>query len=102
MLDLRGLTIVVATADPARWRAALTLASAQAALGGRTRIYCHDAAVTLLLPSELLDTAIELGVIVIACQTGLAMHDRPLPGFAVAGGLVSLLADLGEDRLVTL
>ena len=102
MSGMRGLTIIVVTADPGRWRAALTLASAQAALGGRTRVYCHEAAVSLLQPSDLLDTARELGVTLIACQTGLAAHNLPLPDFAEAGGLVSLLADLGGDRLVTL
>ena len=102
MPDLRGLTVVVATADPDRWRAALMLASAEAALGGRTRVYCHEAAVTLLARSELVDTALELGIVLIACQSGLAAHDLPLPDFAEAGGLVSLLAELGDDRLVTL
>ena len=101
MPGMRGLTVVVTTADPDRWRAALMLASAEAALGGRARVYCHEAAVTLLARSELVDTALELGVALIACQTGLAARDLALPAFAEAGGLVSLLAELGEDRLVT-
>ncbi|HWK35834.1 DsrE family protein [Sphingomonas sp.] len=99
---MRGLTIVVVSCDPGRWDAALTLASAEAALGGRTRVYCHDAAVTLIAPSDLLATARELGVTLIACQTGLATHGMALPEGVEGGGLVSLLAELDDDRLVTI
>lgn len=98
-----GLTIIVATADPERWRAALTLASASAALGHRTRLYCHEAAVTVLAQAEaLVAIARETGVEILACQTGLADHAMALPPGVEAGGLVSLLATLAEDRLVTL
>lgn len=99
---MRGLTIVVATADPERFRAALVLAAAQAALGGAARIYCHEAAVRLLVPSDLFATAHELGVRFIACQTGLADAGLALPDGVEAGGVVSLLAELADDRLVTL
>ena len=100
MSDMRGLTVIVATAEPERFAAALTLASASAALGARTRVYFHDAAVTLLARGHLVDTALEVGVAFIACQSGLAAHDHPLPDFAEGGGMVSLLASLDEDRLV--
>lgn len=106
MPDLRGLTIIVAGADAERFRAALTLACAAAALGGRTRIYLHDAAVALLADAGAIDlraTAHDLNVELIACQTGLAAAglavDTLTPPVA-AGGMVGLLADLGEDRLV--
>jgi predicted peroxiredoxin len=117
---MRGLTLIVATGDPERFRAALTLASAHAALGGRTRIYCHEAAVALLagddpdaamlhargLPSraQLIATAIESGAAILACQTGLALAglaETRLPAGVETGGLVGLLADLGDDRLDT-
>lgn len=99
---MRGLTIVVATADAERFGAACALASAQAALGGRVRLYLHDAAIAVLAEEHLLlETAQELGVAVIACQTGLAAHGVPLPDGVEAGGMVSLLATLGEDRLVS-
>jgi peroxiredoxin family protein len=101
MSDLRGLTIVVVSADAERWGAALLIASAAAALGGAVRVYAHDAAVTGLVASEALDTARQLGVRFIACQGGLDTHGLALPDFAEAGGLVSLLATLGDDRLVT-
>ena len=79
MPALRGLTIVVASADPERWAAALALASAQAALGGAARVYCHDAAVTRLVEDEALLTARDLGVAFVACQSGLAAHGMALP-----------------------
>lgn len=122
MPDMRGLTILAATADVERFRAALSLACAHAALGGRVRLYCHEAAVALLVTGadpgdaeltgkglanrrQLLAEAVESGVALIACQTGLAAagiaFDALAPG-AEPGGLVSLLAGLGEDRLVTL
>lgn len=118
---MRGLTILIATADPERGRAALTLACAQVALGGRTRLYCHEAAVALLVAGSdpgdealaahglppraaLLEAARESGVELIACQTGLALagiaHSELIAG-AEAGGLIGLLASLEDDRLVT-
>lgn len=118
---MQGLTIIAATGDAERFRAALSLACAQAALGGRTRLYCHEAAAGLLLPGEdpddaqriatglptraqLLREAHGSGVTLIACQSGLAAAGIPfntLPPGIEPGGLVSLLAGLGEDRLVT-
>lgn len=122
MPGMRGLTIIAATADPERFRAALSLACAHAALGGKARIYCHEAAASLLLSGDdpddgqraaaglptrgqLLTEASDGGVALIACQTGLAAAGIPfntLPSYIEAGGLVSLLASLDEDRLVTL
>jgi len=119
---MRGLTILVATADVERFCAALSLACAHAALGGRTRLYCHEAAVALLVPgadagdgglagkglatrAQLLTEALDGGVTLIACQTGLAAAGiafDTLTAGVEPGGLVSLLADLGDDRLVTL
>jgi peroxiredoxin family protein len=99
---MRGLTIVVATADAERFGAACTMASAQAALGGRVRLYLHGAAVAVLAEDHLLlETAQELGVMVIACQTGLAAHGILLPDGVEAGGMVSLLATFCDDRLVS-
>lgn len=97
---MRGLTIVVAGADAARFDAALTMANAQAALGARARLYLHDSAVTLLAPGPLLAMALELGVAVVACQSALAEHGVALPDGVEAGGMISLFSDLGDDRLV--
>ncbi|MET0245695.1 MAG: peroxiredoxin [Sphingomonas sp.] len=106
MPELRGLTIIVATGDGERFRAALTLAAAHAALGGRTRVYLHEGAVPLIATGDaLLTTAMEIGATLIVCQTGMAasgLDARDLPSGVETGGLVALLADLGEDRLTTL
>ncbi len=111
---MRGLTIVVAGADPDRFRAALTMACAAAALGRRARVYLHEAAVGLLagnapapggLPdlTDLRAIAAESGVDLIACQTGLALAGLSADTQRVAaGGLIDLLATLEDDRLVTL
>lgn len=111
---MRGLTIVVTAGDPDRFRAALTMACAAAALGGRTRVYLHEGAVTLLtatgpapagLPNliDLRTIAIDSGVELIACQTGLALAGLSASYADVAaGGMIDLLATLADDRLVTL
>ncbi|MBB3910014.1 DsrE family protein [Sphingomonas desiccabilis] len=117
---MRGLTVLVATADPVRFRAALSTAAATAALGGRARVFLHEDAVVLLqasadsdaarfavagLPSraDLVAIARESGVELLVCQSGLALTGlsmAELPAGTTAGGLVSLLATLGEDRLL--
>ncbi len=101
---MTGLSIIVAGADPVRFRTALTLAAAHAALGGRTRMLLDGEAVRLaVLPEELRESCLELGVGIMLCQSGLA-----LAGLSAAaldprfehGGMVRFLADLGEDRLI--
>lgn len=109
--------------DARRARAALSLALAQGALGGRVRIYAHERAVAAFrraplrdddsaalaragLPdrSAMLAMAVEADIALIACQTGLAMAGLVLGDLvsgAEAGGLVGVLATLGDDRLVT-
>ena len=123
MSGLRGLTIVVAEASPLRFRTALTMAAAQAALGGGARLFLDGAAVALLKPPlrdeeeaiyreaglpalpELLDEAFGLGVTVTACQSGLLLADMeadaldPRIGY---GGMVSMLQQLGDDQLVVI
>lgn len=118
-MSLRGLTLVVA--EPHRLRVALELAAAQAALGGRVRVFCQGEAVAALAPpmraahdadfaaaglptlAALFEEALGLGVEVLACQSGLTLMGveadtlHPRIGY---GGLVSLLQTLGEDRLV--
>lgn len=120
MPGMRGLTILVATADTSRFRAALATAAAAAALGERARVFLHEDAVALLVEKpdadaarlasagaptqqQLLEIARESGVALIVCQTGLALAGlsmETLPADTQAGGLVSLLATLGEDRLL--
>ena len=123
---MRGLTIIVASDDPARFRAALTLAISQTALGGKARVYCHETSVALLIQdggvngavdaegkrlaaaglpdrAALLAMALEGGVELTACQTGLALCGVALAELVegvAAGGLMGVMATLGEDRLV--
>ena len=122
-MPLRGLTIVVAEAAPARFRVALTMAAAQAALGGAAHIFLESAAVALLKPpivapddaahaaaglptlATLLDEAIALGVGVTACQSGLALcgvSAGELRAGVAFGGMVSIIAAIAEDRLVVI
>lgn len=120
---MNGLTVIVTTPDPIRFRAGMTLALAQNALGGRVRLYCHEASVVLLAQSPrddddgaalaaaglpdrlaLIAMAQASGVTLIACQTGIAMMGLAMDDLAAsveAGGMMGLLADLGDDRLIT-
>lgn len=102
-----SLTIIVATADAARFQAAVELAAANAALGHRTRLFLQAPAVPLLRehqgPVQLLEEAIVLGASVTACQTGLAaagMSAMDLPEGVDTGGLIGLLSHLEEDQLL--
>jgi len=101
---MRGLGIVVAGNDPVRFRTALTLAAAQAALGGRVRILLDGEAVRLAVaPDELLDSCLDLGAAVTLCQSGLAeagLEAHALDPRLDYGGMVGWLAGLGDDRLV--
>ena len=117
---MRGLTLIVGGADPARFHAALSVAAASAAAGARTRAYLHGDAVALLaalsspddnrhraagLPTlaEVLDEALALGVVLICCQSGLALSGLPANGLdprIEVGGLVGLFTALGDDRLL--
>lgn len=119
-MPVRGLTIVLGEAAPERLRTALTLAAANAALGGRTRLFLQGDAVALLRPplaapedarhaaaglptlSQLWGEAVGLGMEAIACQSGLAlagMEASALASGVTVGGPVSVLQGLGEDRL---
>lgn len=117
---ITGVTVILAEPDDTRLRAAMALACACAALGGRARLHFHEHAVALLvaraepnggdklaegLPDRttLFGHAREAGVELTACQTGLALQRieyAALPTGTEAGSLVSLLATIGDDRLV--
>jgi predicted peroxiredoxin len=102
---MRRLTIIVASDDPKRLTAALEIAAAAAALDQPVRMFFQREGVRAFVgsPDPLLAEAMALGVTMIACQTGLA--DTALDASALSegvqvGGLVSLLADAGDDRLL--
>ena len=118
---MRRLTIIVAGADPERFRAVLAVAAAQAALERPARLFLQGDAVPLLrrpiasaddermraggLPTlaQALEETLALGATIIACQSGLAlaaMSAAELPDGVEAGGLVGLMADVGDDQLV--
>jgi hypothetical protein len=83
----------------------LSLAASQAALGGRARLHLQGKAVALLdgeRPDlrELQTEAVALGVVITACQTGLAERTGPLPPDVEADGLIGLLTSLADDRLL--
>jgi predicted peroxiredoxin len=120
-MPMRGLTIVVADISSERFRSALNMALAQAALGGSARIFLDGEAVSIIrqpiagweddayeeagLPTlpKLYAEALDAGVRIILCQSGLAMtgaEPRDYDARVEFGGMVSLMAELGEDRLV--
>jgi predicted peroxiredoxin len=122
-MPVRGLTIILASADAERLRSALGMAATQAALGGAARLFLDGPATALLgepvasprdadhkaagLPTlgELIETAFTLGVTLIACQSGLALAGIAAEGLdphVRTGGMTMILASLGEDRLVAL
>ncbi|MDB5736789.1 MAG: hypothetical protein JWO65_457 [Sphingomonas bacterium] len=114
---MRGLTLIVT--KPASFRAALELAAANAALGGRARVFLQGEAVGALAPlidqhdaryaacgmptlAELFAAALDLTVEIIACQSGLALMGltaATLDPRVTFGGPVSVLQTLGDDRL---
>jgi predicted peroxiredoxin len=119
---MRALNMIVATPDAERFRGAILLAAAQAALGGAATLFLQLDAVVLLrapitaprdeahgasgLPSlaMLLADATALGVRIIACQSGMALcglSADDLPDGVLAGGPVGLLQQAGpEDQLL--
>lgn len=120
---MNGVTILLTRDDPASLRAALTIASAAAALGQRARIYLHEAAVAMLcrpimheademyrakgLPdlAGVLEVALSMEVRIMACQTGLALGDHDAEALdprVETGGLIGLMASLGDDRFIAL
>ena len=121
-MPMRGLTIIIADVSSIRFRAALSLASTHAALGGKARLFLAGEAVSLIRApisgwdddeyaeigqpdmASLYAEALDAGIGFIVCQTGMALGDAEMGDFdsrVEAGGMVSLLATLGDDRLVT-
>jgi len=124
MSDRPPLALMLVTADPARLRAALALARAEVALGSAARIFIQGEAAPLLRPpvsapqdaaweaagepslARLLDEALDDGVEISLCQSGLAMAgmdaamlDRRI---AITGPIAFLAAAGHQVRLLTL
>ncbi len=119
---MRGLTIIIADVSSIRFRAALSLACAHAALVGKARLFLSGEAVSIIRApisgwdddeyalagqpdlASLYAEALDAGVGFIVCQTGMALGNAEMSDFdprVEAGGMISLLASLGDDRLVT-
>jgi len=116
------LALILAGADPTRLRAALVLARCEIALGGSARLFLQGEAVALLrvpivAPQDeawraagepslaaLVTEALADGVLLSACQTGLAMVGMTavdLPSGVVPSGPIAFLAAVGsETRLL--
>ena len=118
---MRGLKIVLLSADPERLRGALASAAAYAAMGGDAHIFFQMDAATLLadlsaprdkahaqagMPTlaTLMDDALTLGVTLTACQSGLTLAGIDavaLDPRVTIGGTVSFLQSVtDEDRLL--
>jgi len=117
------LNIVVMTQDAERFRGALTLALAHAALGHEARLFLQLDAVRLLAPpgaaprdedhraaglpglAALLDEALDAGVAIIACQSGMTLAHfdaTDLDPRITAGGPISFLQSMeAGDRLLS-
>lgn len=123
MSDMPGLSIIVASADGARFYAALETAIAAAALGRPARIFLQgEAAALLRVPVSfagdgarkdagqpdlvsIIAEAMAMDVGLFVCQSGMAMVGmaaNELVPQVRSGGLVSFLANLGtEDQLLS-
>lgn len=117
------LRILLLTPDAERFRGALTLAAAQAALGGEVALFLQLDAVALLrhpvegprdgahvaagLPplATLLHDAMTLGVAISVCQSGLslaALSADALPQGVVVSGPIGWLRDTAHLGPVTI
>ena len=105
-MRMRGLRLILMSNDAGRVRLAYEMALVQQALGGAVHLFVTGAAVaTLTKPDNLRDEALSAGAQIIACQTALAEHDISIADLDPrigAGGLVSVMQGLGDDRLIVL
>ena len=121
---MRGLILVVADASAERFRTALVLAAAEAALGARVLFFFQGEAVrSIVVPiadpdgarqaaaglptlGQLVEEAKALGVEFAACQSSLALLGLTPDDFDPAvewGGMIGMLSQMGErDRLVVI
>ncbi len=117
----KGLAIILTEANHARMHAALTLACSAAALGRTVRLLFQGESVCALqhgrawggdatyaaagLPRlyELITSARELGVHIMACPTGLhlcGLDAANLHEHVETGGMIAFLTDAASDELL--
>jgi predicted peroxiredoxin len=119
---VHSLNLIVLTPDAERFRGALTIAVAHAALGGNAALLLQLDAVSLLAPpvgapgdgahranglpalDALIEEALTAGVVLVACQSGLALAGLSMDDLdprITAGGPVSFLQRIDPaDRLL--
>lgn len=118
---MQGLTIIIADVSSERFRCALSIAAAHAALDGKARIFMQGESIGIIRPPmigweddayaeaglptlpQLFDEALKLGVRIIVCQSAMQMtgaEPRDFDARVEYGGLVSLIQTLGDDRLL--
>ena len=117
----RGLAIIFSAADHARLHAGLTLACSAAALDRPVALFFHGDSVAALAPGRhwqgdvplaaagipqlgaLLGSATELGVAMMACQSGLHLCGLSAAGLAdgvEAGGMIAFLAAVQDAEIL--
>lgn len=122
-MPLRALTIIVATVEEARLRSALGVALSYHAAGGAVTVFLDTDAVAILRPpivgtgdahwatigfpglAGLIEEALDADIGFVVCQAGLAaakLSMEALDPRIDAGGMVGLLAALGDGRLTTI
>jgi predicted peroxiredoxin len=124
MSDRPPLALIVVSADPVRLRAALVLARATIALGSEARLFLQGEAAPLLRSpiaapqdeawrsageptlAELVNEALEDGVSISLCQSGLAYADMSADALdsriTLTGPVAFLAAAQPPIRLMTL
>lgn len=121
MMAEQDLALIVADLGHVRLHAGLSLAATAAAAGRTVRIFCHAEGVALVQPgrvwpgdaayhaaglptvADLLETALDLGVAVVVCQSGLALMNlsaADLPAQIEGGGLLGFLERAKGSHLV--
>lgn len=99
-----GVRLAIVVGDGTNPATALRLAAAAAALGRDVAMLFDGASVSALVaPDALLATALDLGVRVVACQTGLAdagLTAADLPPGVVTGGMVGFVAAAADAQLL--
>jgi predicted peroxiredoxin len=118
-----ALNIIILTDEPERFRGALTLGLAAQAMGDAVRMFLQLDAVRLLAPAvsarhdadhraaglpdlaTLVQEALESGITLIACQSGLhlaGLTASQIDARIETGGPIHFLAGVGvTDRLIT-
>ncbi len=90
---MSNLAVIVVGGDAGRARSALGIAAAAAALGRTSAVLFDGPSVGCLGDvADALSTALEMGVAVTACATGIADCGQPVPAGVETGGMIAFLS----------